>query len=76
MYLELIFTGIKIKDEKLQRYLRLPILGLKQVEKIVCLGIKPIRKIVYAGFEAGRMRELEYKSCRTKIVYPGIESGK
>ena len=76
MYLELIFTGIKIKDEKLQRYLRLPILGLKQVEKIVCVGIKPIRKTVYAGFEARRMRELKYKSCRTKIVYPGIESGK
>ena len=32
--------------------------------------------MVYAGFEAGRMRELKYKSCRAKIVYPGIEAGK
>ena len=32
--------------------------------------------MVFAGFEAGRMRELKFKSCRTKIVYSGIESGK
>ena len=52
------------------------ILGLKKVEKIVCVGIKTVRKMAYAGFEAGRMRELKYKSCRTKIVYPGIKAGK
>ena len=39
-------------------------------------GLRPVRKIVYAGFEAGRMRELKYESCRAKIVYPGIEAGK
>ena len=32
--------------------------------------------MVYAGFEAGRMRELKYKSWREKIVYPGIEASK
>ena len=32
--------------------------------------------MVYAGFEAGRMRELKYKSCRANIVYPVIEAGK
>ena len=32
--------------------------------------------MVYAGFEAGRMRELKYKSWRGKIVYPGIEASK
>ena len=31
--------------------------------------------MVYAGFEAGRMQELKYKSCRAKI-YPDIEAGK
>ena len=39
-------------------------------------GLRPVRKIVYVGFEAGRMRELKYKSCRAKIVSPGIEAGK
>ena len=32
--------------------------------------------MVYAGFEAGRIRELLYKICRRKIVYQGIETGK
>ena len=32
--------------------------------------------MVYAGFEAGRMRELKYKSCWAKIIYAGIEAGK
>ena len=31
--------------------------------------------MVHAGFEAGRMRELKYKSCRANIVYPVIERG-
>ena len=65
----------KLKHEKLQKYLRL-ILRLKQVGKIVCVGIKTSKKDVYAGFEAGKMRELKYKSCRTKIIYPRIETGK
>ena len=47
------------------------ILGLKQVGKIICVGIK-----IYAGFEAGGMRELNYKSCKAKIIYLGIEEGK
>ena len=33
-----------MKDEKLQKYLRLPILGLKQVGAIVCVGIKISKK--------------------------------
>ena len=55
----------------------MPILGLKQAGKIACVGIKTskVRKN-YAGFEVERMRELKYKSCRAKIVYPGIEAGK
>ena len=32
--------------------------------------------MIYVGFEAGRIQELKYKSCRAKIVYPGIEAGK
>ena len=32
--------------------------------------------MVYAGFEAGRMRELKHKRCRGKIVYLGTEGGK
>ena len=32
--------------------------------------------MVYAGFEAGRMGELKYKSWREKIVYPRIEASK
>ena len=38
-------------------------------------GLRPVRKMVYAGLEAGRMRELKHKSCRAKIVYPGIKAG-
>ena len=38
--------------------------------------LRAVRKMVYAGFEAGRMPELKYKSCRAKIVYLGIETGK
>ena len=33
-----------MKDEKLQRCLRLPILGLKQVGKSVCAGMKTNKK--------------------------------
>ena len=54
----------------------MPILGLKQVGKIVCVGLRLVRKMVYAGFEAGRMRGWKYKSCRAKIFYPRIEAGK
>ena len=32
--------------------------------------------MIYAGFEAGRMQELKYKSCQAKIFYPGVEAGK
>ena len=32
--------------------------------------------MIYAGFEAGRMRELKHKSYRGKIVYLGTEEGK
>ena len=39
-------------------------------------GSRPVRKMVYAEFEAGRMRELQHKSCRGKVVYPGTERGK
>ena len=39
-------------------------------------GLRLVKKIVYVVFEAGRMRELKYKNCRAKIVYPGIEAGK
>ena len=33
-----------MKDEKLQKYLRLPILGLKQVGTVVYVGIKTSKK--------------------------------
>ena len=56
-------------------YLRLPVLGLRQIGKIVCIGIKTSKKF-YARLEAGKMQELKYKSCRTKIAYLGIETGK
>ena len=32
--------------------------------------------MVYAGFEAERMPEPKYESCRAKTVYLGIEAGK
>ena len=34
--------------------------------------IKNNKKTKTTGFEGGRMWELEYKSCRIKIVYPEI----
>ena len=34
----------KLEDDKLQRYLRLPQVGLKEVGKIVCVGIKTSKK--------------------------------
>ena len=61
---------------KWQRYLRLSILGLKQVGKIVCVGMKTSNKNDLYRIETRRMSELEYKSCRAKTVYPGIEAGK
>ena len=39
-------------------------------------GLRPVRKMVYAGFEAGRRRELKLKCCRENIVCLGIEAGK
>ena len=44
IYLELLFTGIKLNDEKLHEYLRLYILGLKEVEKMVRVGTKTSSK--------------------------------
>ena len=44
IYLELLFTGIKLNDEKLQEYQRLSILGLKEVEKMVSVGTKTSSK--------------------------------
>ena len=78
MYLELVFTVIQTERWKVAEvskiaYLRR--LGLKQVGKIVCEGIKT-SKMVYAGFEAGRRRELKLKCCRENIVCLGIEAGK
>ena len=32
--------------------------------------------MVYAEFEAGKMLELKYKSCRIKIVCQEMEAGK
>ena len=40
IYRELLFTGIKLNNEKLQEYLRLSILGWKEVEKMVRVGTK------------------------------------
>ena len=78
MYLELIFTGIKTERWKVAEVSKIAYLGhlgLKQEWKIV-QGSTGVRKMVYAGFEAGRMRELKYKSYRGKIVYLEIETGK
>ena len=44
IYLELLFTGIKLNDEKLHEYLRSYILGLKEVEKMVRVGTKTSNK--------------------------------
>ena len=78
MYLELIFTGIKTERWKVAEVSKIAYLGhlgLKQEWKIV-QGSTGVRKMVYAGFEAGRMRELKHKSYRGKIVYLGTEEGK
>ena len=39
-------------------------------------GLRPGRKMIHAGFEAERLWELKYKSCRKKIFYPWIEAVK
>ena len=39
-------------------------------------GLRLRRKIAYAGFKAGRKRELRYRKLQSKNIFPGIEGGK
>ena len=69
-FLKTTITREQKKDEKLQRK---SFQGSKLIEKIICVGIKT-SKNVYAEFRAGRMRELNIKRCKAKIIYPGINT--